>query len=69
MEKKPNQPYLLALDHNPKPTLKKIMEAISKGIGTGKITQASAEEHRELPNIKKLTVNLRMKPSMCFAKI
>ena len=37
IEKKPAEPYLLAIDHNPKPTLKKIMEAISKGIGTGKI--------------------------------
>ena len=38
IEKKPNIPYLLALDHNSKPTQKKIIEAISKGIGTGKIT-------------------------------
>jgi len=27
----------LALDQNPKPTQKKIIESISKGVGTGKI--------------------------------
>lgn len=35
IEKLPKLPYILALDHNPKPTQKKIVEAISKGIGTG----------------------------------
>jgi adenylate kinase len=35
VERKPNLPYLLALDHNPKPTQRKIIESISKGIGTG----------------------------------
>ena len=42
VEKKPKIPYLLALDHNPKPTQKKIVQAISKGIGTGKIQLNSA---------------------------
>lgn len=35
VEKSPKIPYLLALDHNPKPTQKKMVESISKGIGTG----------------------------------
>ena len=35
VEKTPNLPYIFAVDHNPKPTQKKIIEAISKGIGTG----------------------------------
>lgn len=35
IEKTPKIPYILALDHNPKPTQRKIVEAISKGIGTG----------------------------------
>lgn len=37
IEKKPDLPYILALDHNPKPTQKSIIASISKGIGTGKI--------------------------------
>lgn len=28
---------MLALDQNPKPSQKKIIESISKGIGTGKV--------------------------------
>ena len=35
VEKTPNLPYIFAIDHNPKPTQRKIVEAISKGIGTG----------------------------------
>ena len=34
VEKTPKIPYIFAFDHNPKPTQKKIVEAISKGIGT-----------------------------------
>lgn len=37
IEKRPSLPYILAIDHNPKPTQKKIIEAISQGIGTGKV--------------------------------
>ena len=36
IEKKPNLPYILAIDHNPKPTQKRIIESISQGVGTGK---------------------------------
>ena len=35
IEKTPNLSYIFALDHNPKSTQKKMVEAISKGIGTG----------------------------------
>jgi len=58
---------LLALDHNPKPTQKKFIEAISKGIGTGRIE--SLPVSKDVPHIDILTLNLRMKPSMVFAKI
>ncbi len=37
IEKLPSLPYILAIDHNPKPTQKKIIESISQGVGTGKI--------------------------------
>ena len=67
IEKKPDLPYLLALDHNPKPTQKKIIEAISKGIGTGFVE--STPPDREKVYIGELTLNLRMKPSTIFMKI
>jgi predicted NACHT family NTPase len=57
----------LALDHNPKPTQKKICEAISKGIGTGEVECLEAKGTEK--NLKELTINLRMKPTMIFAKI
>jgi len=40
VERPPTIQYLLAIDHNPKPTLKKIVEAISLGVGTGKVRRA-----------------------------
>lgn len=67
MEKKPKLPYLLALDHNPKPTQRKIVESISKGIGTGQVESVAAD--KEAPYYDELSLNLRMKPSMVFAKI
>jgi hypothetical protein len=67
IEKKPALPYILALDQNPKPTQKKIIEAISKGIGTGKIKSIEIDPKNE--NIEILTLNLRIKPTMYFAKI
>jgi DNA replication protein DnaC len=58
---------LLALDHNSKPTQNKIVESISKGIGTGLVEHfepKGTEKH-----VKELTINLRMKPTMIFAKM
>ena len=67
VERRPNLPYLLALDHNPKPTQRKIIEAISKGIGTGKV--ASVGEDKSAMYFGELTLNLRMKPSTVFMKL
>lgn len=67
VDKKPKIPYILALDQNPKPSQKKIIESISKGIGTGKIVHVPVSA--EVPNIDILTLNLRMKPCMYFAKL
>lgn len=44
-----------------------MIEAISKGIGTGQVISSLPTE--EDPNIKYLTLNLRMKPTMLFAKL
>ncbi len=68
VERKPNLPYLLALDHNPKPTQRKIIESISKGIGTG-LVESVPENSKDVPFHGELTLNLRMRPSMVFAKI
>ena len=67
IDKKPALPYLLALDHNGKPTQAKVIEEISKGIGTGKVQSCPVDENE--PNIKLLTLNLRMKPTTCFQKM
>jgi hypothetical protein len=67
IQKKPQIPYLLALDQNPKPTQKKVIESISKGIGTGKVLHAAVDG--SIPNIDILTLNLRMKPCMYFSKL
>ncbi len=67
IEKTPKIPYILALDHNPKPTQRKIVEAISKGIGTGLVESIAFNEKTK--NVGQLTLNLRMKPTMAFAKI
>jgi adenylate kinase len=67
VERPPAIQYLLAIDHNPKPTLKKIVESISSGVGTGKVRKLPVSE--DVVNIDKLTLNLRMKPSMCFQKL
>ena len=56
----------MAFDHNPKPTQKKIIESISKGIGTGEVE--CIEPKGAEKNLKELTINLRMKPTMIFAK-
>lgn len=67
VEKSPKIPYILAIDHNPKPTQRKIVEAISKGIGTGLVESIEAKGTET--KTKELTLNLRMKPTMVFAKI
>jgi adenylate kinase len=67
VEKRPKIPYLLAIDHNPKPTQRKIVEAISKGIGTGLVESVNAT--KASPHYAQLTLNLRMRPTMLFVKL
>jgi adenylate kinase len=67
VERKPKVPYLLALDHNPKPTQRKIVESISKGIGTGQVELNA--NGKDAPHYDELVLNLRMRPSMVFAKL
>lgn len=41
VERPPKQNYIFAIDSTPKPTQRKIIESISKGIGTGKVKAKS----------------------------
>jgi adenylate kinase len=41
IEKKPPQQYIFAIDHTPRPLQKKIVEAISRSLGTGKTVNVS----------------------------
>ena len=43
-EKKPNRKYIFAIDNNKKPTQKKLIAAISNGIGTGLIESIDVPE-------------------------
>lgn len=43
-EKKPSRKYIFAIDNNPKPTQKKLIAAISNGIGTGLIESIDIPE-------------------------
>lgn len=38
-ESKPERPYIFGIDNTKKPTQKKLISAISKGIGTGLISE------------------------------
>ena len=60
-------PYLLAVDHNGKPTQKKLIESISKGIGTGKIHHIPYDKN--ILDVDLLTLDLRIKPTMYFNKL
>ena len=58
------------MDQNPKPTQKGIITAISQGIGTGKVKSLPESEGKELKAEKKmLVIDLRMRPTMYFAKL
>jgi hypothetical protein len=67
VERSPKIPYILAVDHNPKPTQRKIVEAISKGIGTGLVESIVAV--KASPHYAELSLNLRIRPTMIFAKL
>ncbi|KAM3146700.1 hypothetical protein pb186bvf_001230 [Paramecium bursaria] len=59
VEKQPNQKYIFAIDHNPNPQQKKIIQEISKGVGNGKI------EKRD-EGVDQFLIDLRMKPTKAF---
>ena len=79
-EKKPNRKYIFAIDNNKKPTQKKLIAAISNGIGTGLIESIDVPEtfkkaHPQQTPIqldldwkKTLMLDLMVTPSSLFIK-
>ena len=63
-------PYIFAIDKTRKPTQKRLITEIAKGMGTGKVACVPAEA---VPNTEgcreKLSINLRMKASDAFKAI
>lgn len=79
-EKKPTRKYIFAIDNNKKPTQKKLIAAISNGIGTGLIESIDVPEtfkkaHAQQTPIqidldwkKSLLLDLKVTPSSLFIK-
>lgn len=77
-EKKPDRKYIFAVDNNLKPTQKKLISAISNGIGTGLVESQDIPEvfkkaHPKMTPIqldldwrKSLLLDLKVKPSSLF---
>lgn len=63
-------PYIFAIDKTRKPTQKRLIAEIAKGMGTNKIASVPAETVSSDSGCReKLTVNLRMKASDAFKAI
>lgn len=63
-------PYIFAIDKTRKPTQKRIITEISKGLGTGKIASIQATSVTDEQGWReKLSINLRMKASDAFKAI
>ena len=63
-------PYIFAIDKTRKPTQKRIITEVSKGMGTGKIQSVEADQINEAEGWKStLTINLRMQASDAFKAV
>mgnify|MGYP001946248637 CR=1 FL=1 len=63
-------PYIFAIDKTRKPTQRRIVQAISKGMGTGQVASVAADTVTDEQGWReKLTINLRMKASDAFKTI
>jgi len=77
-ESKPERPYIFGIDNTKKPTQKKLIRAISKGIGTGLISETDipvefVNAHPQKTPLqldldwrKFLLLNIKAKPSSLF---
>lgn len=68
IENAKDHPYIFAIDKTPNPTQKRIVQAISKGMGTGLIQSVTKDQIAE-PWIDFLSINLKMKASDAFKTI
>ena len=60
--------YIFAFDRTPRPTQKRLIEGISKGIGTGLVDNRGIEAYSHIPIEQKefLLINLKMRASDAF---
>ena len=67
VDKTPAQNYIFAIDHNPRPTQKKIIESISRSLGTGKTKSITLQEaSAKNPDFDKFYIDLRIRPTKIF---
>ena len=70
IENPKEHPYIFAIDKTRKPTAKRLITEISKGMGTGKTASVAAASISNSQGWREqLTINLRMKASEAFKKI
>ncbi|EAS02125.2 Dpy-30 motif protein (macronuclear) [Tetrahymena thermophila SB210] len=67
VDKPPNQSYIFAIDHNQKPTQLSLVQAISKGLGTGKVKHIDlAQAALSNNNFDIFSLDVRLRPSRVF---
>lgn len=69
IENPKEHPYIFAIDKTPNPSQKRIVQAISKGIGTGLIENVSRESQEATTWADFLSINLKMRASDAFRQI
>lgn len=63
VKRHPESYYIFAIDKTRNPTQKRLVEALSKGIGTGETESVKFEDVKDQEWAEFLTLNLKMKPS------
>lgn len=63
INKKPPTRYIFAIDHTRRPTLKRHVEAVSKGLGTGKTQSISVMDALNDPYLEVFKLNIKLQPS------
>lgn len=69
IENPKEHPYIFAIDKTVKPTQKRLIQSISKGMGTGKVENVLPSSVRDSVWKDFLTINLKMKASDAFKPI
>ena len=69
VNKKPSTRYIFAIDQTRKPTLKRHVETISKGLGTGKVQSVPVEESKDDPYLEIFQLNIKLIPSKIVEQI